>query len=438
MSSQSMPPTLASSSFSFLHAADLHLDSPLRGLARRGAEAGGREGAFLADFLGASRRALETLVDVALAEKVAFLLIAGDVYDGDWKDYATGHFFVRQMGRLARENIPVFLIRGNHDAASEMSRDLPLPANVRKLSDTAVETIELPELGVAVHGRGFRDRAVSENVARTYPPAVPGRFNIGLLHTSLTGRDGHNAYAPCTVEDLLRAGYDYWALGHIHRREVVSEQPVIVFPGNLQGRHARETGPKGATLVRVADGRITALEALTLDAARFDHRAVDLAGMAAMADAVDAARAAIASAAVAAEGRPLALRLAFTGVTPLHARLLARTDLAEEMQAHAYEVSADLLIEKVVLDTRQPGAAQELEIPGFDAVLAEVAGDPAWRAEIAGALKELRARTPPEVLEAMGLLALDEAGMAEAAIAAAGAEVAARLALPADDGEGQQ
>ncbi|MFG1343304.1 DNA repair exonuclease [Xanthobacter autotrophicus DSM 431] len=429
---------MSSSSFSFLHAADLHLDSPLRGLARRGAEAGSREGAFLSQFLGASRRALENLVDTALKEQVAFLLIAGDVYDGDWKDYATGQFFVRQMGRLARAQIPVFIIRGNHDAASTMSRDLPLPANVRVLSDTAVESAELPDLGVVLHGRGFKDRAVTENVARAYPPAVPGRFNIGLLHTSLTGRDGHNTYAPCTVEDLSRAGYDYWALGHIHRREVVSLEPAIVFPGNLQGRHARETGPKGATLVRVADGRIAGLEALTLDAARFEHRLVDLTGCAAMAEAEAAARAAITAAVDAAEGRPLALRLTFTGATALHAGLVARSGLAEEMQAHAYEVSAELLIEKVVLGTSGPDAAPELETPGFEDALAEVGADAEFRAEIAAAFRELRARTPPEVLEAMGLSGLDEEGMADAAIAAAGGEIAARLAMRAQDGEGER
>lgn len=413
------------SAFSFLHAADIHLDSPLRGLARREKE-------HARAFLDASRRALENLVAAAVAEKVAFVLIAGDVYDGDWKDFATGQFFVRQMGLLGRAGIRVFMIRGNHDAASVMSRDLPLPDNVRLLSDTAVESVALPELGVVLHGRGFAERAEAVNLARDYPAAVAGQFNIGLLHTSLTRRDGHNTYAPCTVEDLVRAGYDYWALGHIHRREVVNAQPAIVFPGNLQGRHARESGPKGATLVRVADGRITALEALTLDAARFAHQRLDLAGIADLADVTGLARAAIAEAAAEAGGRPLALRLTFTGQTPLHGHFLASPEqVAQDMQAHAYETGADILIEKVRFETRAPGGAGDLGLPGFADVLAEAAADPALRADVAATLKELRAKIPSDVLEAMGLAGLDEAAMADAALAAAGEEIAARLSDPA-------
>lgn len=409
-------------SFSFLHAADIHLDSPLRGLARR-------EGARA--FLDASRRALENLVAAAETERVAFLLIAGDVYDGDWKDFATGQFFVQQMGRLARAGIPVFLIRGNHDAASLMSRELPLPENVRMFSDTAAESIELPEHGVVLHGRGFAARVVEENVARLYPPAVPGRFNIGMLHTSLTGREGHNTYAPCTPEDLARANYDYWALGHVHRREVVREHPAIVFPGNLQGRHARETGPKGATLVRVAEGRITALEALTLDAARFEHRRIDLSEAADAATLSGLARAAIADAVASAGGRPLALRLTFAGTTPLHARLVARgVQVAEEMQAHAHEAGADILIEKVRNETRPPAGTGGAGLPGFEDLLAEVAAEPALNAELGAALRELCARTPPEVLDAMGLSGVDEPALVAAALAAAREEIDAGLSDP--------
>ncbi|MFS8037064.1 metallophosphoesterase family protein [Xanthobacter sp. AM11] len=418
--------------FSFLHAADIHLDSPLRGLARRGAQA--------AAFLDASRRALENLVEAAISQRVAFLLIAGDVYDSDWKDYATGQVFVRQMGRLARAGIRVFVIRGNHDAASTMSRDLPLPENVHLFPDTRAETVRLPDFEVALHGRGFPNRAVPENVARTYPAAVAGAFNIGLLHTSLTGREGHNTYAPCTVEELAGAGYDYWALGHIHRREVVLQHPAIVFPGNLQGRHARETGPKGATLVQVAGGRITGMEALTLDAARFEHAVIDLAGVGDEAEIALRARAAIAAAVSGAEGRPLALRLSFSGETPLHAHLVATAgQVGEEMQAHAYEVSADVLIEKVRLDTRAPRTRGEPAVAGFDAILAEVAADPDFRADIAAILADLRSKTPAEALDLMergvaDALRPEEADL-EAVLAAARDEILSGLCDVAPDAE---
>lgn len=409
---------MPSPDFAFLHAADIHLDSPLRGLARRGAQADA--------FVNASRRALANLVDAAIDRGVAFLVISGDIYDGDWKDYATGQAFVREMGRLARAGIGVFLIRGNHDAASHMSRDLPLPPNVHVFPDTAVETVRLEALGVALHGRGFPHRAVPENVARTFPAAVPGAFNIGLLHTSLTGREGHDSYAPCTVEDLAATGYDYWALGHVHRREVVSRDPLVVFPGNLQGRHARETGPKGATLVRVAGGRVAALEDLVLDAARFDHRTVDLSAACDGEELARRARSVIAAAVEEAGGRPLALRLSLIGETALHGHVVSRlAQVTEEMQALAYEAAADLLIEKVRAETRAPGGPAELVVTGFDAILAEVAADPAFRAEIAATLRDLHAKA--------GLAARAEAeGEGEAAVsaalAAAQAEVLAALA----------
>lgn len=379
-------------SFQFLHAADLHLDSPLRGLARRGELAGA--------FLEASRRALDNLVSAAIAERVALLIIAGDIYDGDWRDYATGQFFVRQMGRLAQAGIPVFLIRGNHDADSVITKNLPLPTNVHSFSVRSVGTETIESLRVAVHGRGFANRHVADNVALSYPPALPGYFNIGVLHTSLTGRDGHDVYAPCSIQDLQRAGYDYWALGHIHKREIVADNPAIVFPGNLQGRHARETGEKGATLVSVVDGRITAIEALTLDAARFDHAIVDLAGVASLPDLMVRARDAMAAARERADGRPLALRLTLTGATVLHDHLSAQADqISEDMQALAWEVGDDVLIEKVRNETvgRRERAAPAA-LGGFADILAATAADPAFQAEIARTLADLRTKAPGDTL----------------------------------------
>lgn len=233
----------------FLHAADIHLDSPLTGLRAR-------EDLPDAVIRHCTRRAFTAMIDLARAEDVAFVVIAGDLYDGDWKDFSTGLFFAEEMRRLGR---PCFLLRGNHDARSLITRNLALPPNVREFSSRTCETISLPELGVALHGHSFLNRAVPEDLSVRYPAPSQGMLNIGVLHTSAEDPGDHETYAPCRVANLTLKRYDYWALGHIHARRVLAERPWIVFPGNLQGRHSRETGPKGCTLVTIEDREVVAV-----------------------------------------------------------------------------------------------------------------------------------------------------------------------------------
>lgn len=242
-------------SFRFVHTADIHLDSPLLGLV-------GQEGTAAERIRNATREAFEGLVELAIEEQVSFLVIAGDLYDGNWRDYKTGLFFVAQMGRLREARIPVYLLHGNHDAESQITRRLPLPDNVHVFGARQPESFRIDDLDVVLHGQSYRQRDVSENLARSYPQPVDGTFNIGVLHTGLGGMGGHANYAPCSLDDLINKGYDYWALGHVHRAEVLHEQPYIVFPGNLQGRHVREDGAMGAYLVAVENHQVA--KALTV------------------------------------------------------------------------------------------------------------------------------------------------------------------------------
>ena len=251
--------------FSFLHAADLHLGSPFEGLSLKDEELARR-------FAAASREAFRSLVDAALAEKVAFVVIAGDIYEGEWRDASIGLFFNRELARLDRAGIGVFLLKGNHDAESVVTKSITLPPNVREFQSRAAQSFRLEDLKVVLHGRSFPDRIVAENYALAYPPAVPGWFNIGVLHTSCTGRPPHDTYAPCTVQELATRGYHYWALGHVHAHEILSRDPFVVYPGNLQGRNIRETGPKGAVLVEVEDGVVLEPRRLILDKARWARR----------------------------------------------------------------------------------------------------------------------------------------------------------------------
>lgn len=299
----------------FIHAADAHIDSPLKGLEAH-------DGAPLDVLRGATRRAFENLVHLALDEKVQFLLLAGDLYDGDWKDYGTGLFFRRQMARLRDAGIPVYLVAGNHDAASVISKRLSLPENVHVFSTRAAESREVPGQPVVIHGRGFPHRAVPENLASDYPAAVPDRFNIGLLHTSLTGRAGHDTYAPCSEADLHRKGYQYWALGHVHQHEVVGRDPWIVFPGSCQGRDVRERGPHGCCLVTVNDLlEVARVERHPLDVVRWELVEVDLTGVSEPSEALRRSALAMADAIRGADGRMSAARIVLTGASSLHGSL---------------------------------------------------------------------------------------------------------------------
>jgi exonuclease SbcD len=198
----------------FLHAADIHLDSPL---------AGPRARADLPDRVihHCTRRAFSAMVDLARDEDVAFVVIAGDLYDGDWKDFSTGLFFAEEMRRLAR---PCFLLRGNHDARSVITRNLRPPENVREFSSRTCETFHLPDLSVALHGHSFPNRSVPEDFSASCAEPAAGLVNIGVLHTSAEDPGEHEVYSPCSVAGLTLKGYDYWALGHCHA-VVWSEKP---------------------------------------------------------------------------------------------------------------------------------------------------------------------------------------------------------------------
>ena len=241
-----------------MHAADIHLDSPLIGLPDT-------EGRVAERIRTAPRAAFGLLVQQAIEDEIDFLVIAGDLYDGTWRDYKTGLFFAEQMGRLNQAGIQVFLLHGNHDAQSEITKPLVLPDNVSVFGFRRAETFRIEELNVALHGQSFRQAAVTDNLVPGYPSPIKDTFNIGVLHTALGRMGEHANYAPCSLEELMAKGYDYWALGHVHRRQVLHEQPHVVFPGNLQGRHVRETGPKGAYLVTVETGEVADLTHLEMD-----------------------------------------------------------------------------------------------------------------------------------------------------------------------------
>lgn len=377
--------------FRFLHAADLHLDSPLIGLAQKS-----RELASQIDH--ASRRAFDNLVSLAIEEGCRFVLLSGDLFDGQWRDYRTGLFFADRLRQLEEAGVDVYVILGNHDAESRFASRLELSRNVHLFSPRKAETVRVEGLDAAIHGRSFPHREVTENIALNYPPPEPDCFNVGLLHTACSGRDGHASYAPCSLDQLVNHGYDYWALGHVHAREVLSEYPHVVYSGNLQGRNSRETGPKGASLVMVQDGRVAGCEHRVLDAVRWSTATVPVGSSDDTTTVLESTRKHVEHELDAADGRPLVLRLRFTGVTSLHNELVASsTQLREELETMAATISDEAWIEKFEVAT-QPPPRPATNYPTIasrvKSLVDELGGDLAILELLDAKLKEVREKLP--------------------------------------------
>ena len=319
--------------FKFIHAADIHLDSPLVGLSQH-------EEAPAEAIRVATRTALTRLIDYAISQQVAFLVIAGDLYDGDWKDFGTGISFNHEMRKLESANIPVYLIYGNHDAESRVTKSLTLPSNVHVFPTKNPDTFQHPTLPVSLHGQGFATPAVTENLASNYPEPVGEHYNIGLLHTNLGDADGHGNYAPSNLSQLVGHGYHYWALGHIHQRKIHHANPHVVYSGNTQGRHINETGGKGCYLVTVNDELETEhCHFQELDSVRWDNVEIDCSGLTDEHQVLTTVRDRINKALNDVGGRLLAIRLTLTGHTTLHESLHAEhTRLTAEARNIAIEI----------------------------------------------------------------------------------------------------
>lgn len=346
----------------FIHTADLHLDSSLRGLSSYADAPAER-------LRTATRDAFHNLVTQAIEEQVDFMVIAGDVYDGDWKDFNTGLFFIRQMGRLRHAGIPVYLLYGNHDADSEMTRGLELPDNVHVFSSRKAETFRIDSRKVALHGRSFKVAATTENLLPGYPEPVAGWLNIGVLHTALEGNAEHARYAPCSVAELQVKGYQYWALGHVHEHWVQRGDVTMAYPGNLQGRHIREQGARGALLVTAEEGEVTEVERLEVDVLRWHALELDVSAAPDLRSAVRMVGQAMEQVLESTPADlPLAMRVVFKGRSSVHAQLIAdEGQLRQEVIAQAVALDADRIwVEKVqvateALETARPSSDDETQ-----------------------------------------------------------------------------
>ena len=388
----------------FIHAADIHLDSPLTGLSVY-------SDAPVEMLRNATREAFTNLVSEAVEQQVDFLVIAGDLYDGTWKDHNTGIFFCAEMGRLRKAGIPVYLLFGNHDAESEMTKKLQWPDNVFAFDARRPQTFFIDRLKVALHGHSFRDKETVENLVTGYPAPAQGMFNIGVLHTALEGNAAHATYAPCSLDELHAKGYHYWALGHVHEHQVWQGASTVVFPGNLQGRHIRETGARGAVLVTVdeAAAQKVEVERLIVDVLRWHSLEIDATDCHALADVVRAAGKGLeALIAHHPAAIPAAVRVTVTGRTPAHGDLFGReAQLRVEILAIAAAIGMDRLwIEKVKVATSPADDGEAAKARGdalsdLQTILEAADTDPDFLESLRDDLLALVTRTPPELQAAV-------------------------------------
>lgn len=390
--------------FKFVHAADLHLGSPFVGLTLRDEDVAQR-------FAKASRDAFSDLITRAMEASAAFFVIAGDIYDGDWKDTSIGLFFNRELARLDRAGIRVFILKGNHDAESVITKTISLPENVFQFPTRTAVTVRIEELRVALHGRSFPDRAVTENYVLDYPDPIRGWFNIGVLHTSCDGRPGHATYAPCTVPQLKTLGYQYWALGHVHEYEELAWDPWIVFPGNIQGRSIRECGPKGAVMVDVEDGNVLSAQRLIVDHARWAVVTVDLDGVSDEATALRQIEDQIRPIAAQAEDRLLALRVNLKNAAGLYHSLEGNQHrLSDEVQAAAHRCAEDAWFEGLHFEMPESNAAPStgaFTSLDLNAALAALQSDPDLRTSAASLIAEITSKMPRGIQTSGATLADD-------------------------------
>jgi DNA repair exonuclease SbcCD nuclease subunit len=394
--------------YRFVHAADVHLDSPLRSLALRDPR--------LAEFVGdASRKVFSRIVDLCLDEQVDALLLAGDLYDGEQTSMKTARFLAEQLNRLNAANITVFVIRGNHDALSKITKELVLPENVHLFGGRA-DLVEIPrirgERPIAVHGLSFAKPQAPECLLSKYKPPVAGAINIGLMHTSLDGSPPHDVYAPCSTAELLASGFRYWALGHIHKRSLTEGPCAVVMPGIPQGRDVGEHGPKSVTLTSVMDDGTVAVEERIVSLAQFERVAVDASGVASWSDLAGRLERAIGDAASRSASDHLVARLAVSGATPLAWSIRRDADLLRtEAEARA-EAVGNVWIEKIDTDCRRPVANSAGSADPVEALRRtmndEIVGSVAFRTEADEIVNELLGQLPSECRRS---LAPDDTGL---------------------------
>jgi exonuclease SbcD len=364
----------------------------------------------LADLIGnATRRAFVRIVDLCLEERVDALVLAGDLYDGDQTSMKTARFLAEQIRRLHQAGIRVFIIRGNHDALSRITKELIFPDSVKIFGGRAEAVAIDREAGhfpVAIHGLSFAQPHAPESLIAKYKPSVAGAVNIGIMHTSLAGAPGHDPYAPCSHADLHATGFQYWALGHVHKRSIVEGACAIVMAGMPQGRDINESGAKSVTLVTILDDRSIHIEERVTSVAQFERVPVDATGLEEWRDLITAVTRALEQTRESVVSEHLVARLHLTGATPLSWRIRRDLDLLKAEADDRGTLIGACWIEKLEVathsatETAESAADPLVELRRL--IEEEVLQSEGFQTELVAVADELRAQLPQECRESLG------------------------------------
>lgn len=418
----------------FVHTADLHLDSPLRTLAMHNHE--------LAELVeNATHTALIRTVDFCLSQSVHALLIAGDLYDGDQKSMHTAALLSAQMRRLDAADIPVFIIRGNHDSRSTITKRLSLPKNVH-VFDARGGRIDLTDdVGnrlATIHGVSFAKPHAPESLLPKFSLPIKDTINIGMLHTSLSGSAQHDVYAPCSVSELDAFGYDYWALGHIHKRSEQGGKSTIVMPGIPQGRDVGETGVGTISLVSINEQRDVTVQEQPVSPVQFEVVNADVTACKDWHQLLDQLITSIKHIRQTAQSDYVIARVVMSGNTHLHFNLVRDTDLLQSTLQAECESIGSVWIEKLriktnKLDNQNDAALTHEALPDLAAIINEsVLSSEHVKSNAEEELRLFTSKLPIEIRNLFGETEQERADMLDTLLSEGSAELLGQLSIGDD------
>ncbi len=357
-----------SQSFSFIHAADLHLDTPFTGMGSLPQKL--RERVLHSTFV-----AYENLIQLCIERNVDFLLLAGDIYDASDRSLRAQIYFREGLEKLARHGIQVYLVHGNHDPLDRKELSLSLPVNTHVFPPGQVASYGYERDGkelARIYGVSYPRSQVKESYLPAFKREEGDFFAIGLLHTNVDGNSAHDNYAPVARAELIHQGFDYWALGHIHQKNIIhNEEPVILYPGNIQGRNVKETSERGCYFVKVQDKKVRELSFCATDCLRWYQEEVHVSDCEQIQESLDLLEAKKEEVRIQAGGRGALVRFHLTGRTSLHPFFHDEKNLADiqEMLRRQEEERDDFVwIDSFAVGTRPliqlEQLAEEETLPG--------------------------------------------------------------------------